>query len=173
MLGVLNDHNFCERSPPTDGDTTDDVDVDPPSTCHGTSNNNDELDRLLAEATTRREEDSCGEDVCMLQLNNAYHEMECGPVMIGGEVSLSNSRYNDIDESPLTSPSTPPSQAMAVKVEEVEEEVELKPIQTAPVAKPVKKAKRKELSEKEKYYRLDNQSQFTCSARISLEIQLF
>ncbi|XP_016998246.2 uncharacterized protein [Drosophila takahashii] len=137
MLGVLNDHNFGERSPPN-GDTTDDMD-DATSPCHRSSNhnkdgNNDELDRLLAEATMRKDAESGGgggggdEDVCMLHL----HEMECGPVMIGGEVSLSNSRYNDFDES-------------VVKTEELEQ---------PPVVKTMKKRhQRKVLSEKDKYYR--------------------
>ncbi|KAH8342238.1 hypothetical protein KR059_010172 [Drosophila kikkawai] len=129
MLGVLNDHNFCERSPPNAGDATDDVD-DSPSTQHNNNNNNnDELNRLLAEATARKEADSGGEDMCLLE------EMECGPVMIGGEVSLSNSRYNQFDDSPPSTPSSPSTQ---------------KP---KPMAKTAKKAKRKGLSAKDKYYK--------------------
>ncbi|KAH8235483.1 hypothetical protein KR032_001405, partial [Drosophila birchii] len=141
MLGVLNDHNFCERSPKTEYDATDDVDDDePPSTDQEESRkNNDELNNLLAEAITRKEVDSGGEDI-----SNAYHEMdemECGPVMIGGEVSLSNSRYNDLDESlpSSTAPSTPSSPPKKMKQKSM--------------AKQVKYPKRKRLSEKEKYYK--------------------
>ncbi|KAH8280751.1 hypothetical protein KR054_009233 [Drosophila jambulina] len=148
MLGVLNDHNFCERSPPFEGDaaTADDVDEPPPPPTttyqNDKKNNNDELNKLLAEATTRKEVDSGGED--MLEVSNDYQEMdemECGPVMIGGEVSLSNSRYNDSDDSlPSTPPSTPSPE---------------KPRKQQPqsTGKTAKKGKRKELTEKEKYYK--------------------
>ncbi|KAH8244593.1 hypothetical protein KR038_001575, partial [Drosophila bunnanda] len=139
MLGVLNDHNFCERSPPNDGgDSIDDVD-DPPPADENKNHNNDELNKLLVEATTRNEVDSASEDI-----SKAYHdidEMECGPVMIGGEVSLSNNRYNDLYESleipQLSSPSPSPPKEIKRKL----------------IGKTVKKPKRKELSEKEKYYK--------------------
>ncbi|KAH8366939.1 hypothetical protein KR200_005371 [Drosophila serrata] len=139
MLGVLNDHNFCERSPPNEGgDTTDDAD-DPPST-YENNNNNDELNKLLAEATTQHEVDRGSEDI-----SNAYHgadEMECGLVMIGGEVSLSNNHYNDFYES-LESPQlSSPSPSLSSS----------KQMEQKPMRKIVKKPKRK-LSAKDKYYK--------------------
>ncbi|EDV46688.1 uncharacterized protein LOC6550307 [Drosophila erecta] len=147
MLGVLNDHNFGERSPPNEGDT-DDMDESKTSPCHRVSNsstkdhvhsNNDELDRLLAEATARKDAaGGDGEDVCMLNNTNC-HEMECGPVMVGGEVSLSNSRYNDFEEATL--PTT-----TVVKSEKLEK-------QSQQADKLLRKHHRKVLSEKEKYYR--------------------
>ncbi|XP_039500657.1 uncharacterized protein LOC120457282 [Drosophila santomea] len=149
MLGVLNDHNFGERSPPNDGDT-DDLDESNTSPCHRSSNssnkdhvhsNNDELNRLLAEAAAHKDAaggDGDCEDVCMLS-NTSCHEMECGPVMIGGEVSLSNSRYNDFEEATL--PAT-----TVVKTEKLEK-------QSQQADKLLRKHHRKVLSEKEKYYR--------------------
>ncbi|XP_016937059.2 uncharacterized protein [Drosophila suzukii] len=153
MLGVLNDHNFGERSPPNEGGgDTDDMD-ESASPCHRSNSNkdshipsnNDELDRLLAEATMRKDAESSGgggEDVCMLQLGSTTcHEVECGPVMIGGEVSLSNSRYNDFEESAM--PAT-----TVVKTEQLEQQ------QSDPaVAKMARKRRCKVLSEKDKYYR--------------------
>ncbi|EDX18377.1 uncharacterized protein LOC6726437 [Drosophila simulans] len=147
MLGVLNDHNFGERSPPN-GCEADDMDESNTSPCHGNSgpsnkdhvhSNNDELDRLLAEATARKDAAvGDGEDVCMLS-NTSCQEMECGPVMIGGEVSLSNSRYNDFEEATVPT-------ATVVKSE--------KPEEPSPQArKLLRKHHRKGLSEKEKYYR--------------------
>ncbi|XP_016976980.1 uncharacterized protein LOC108042969 [Drosophila rhopaloa] len=150
MLGVLNDHNFGERSPPNEGDT-DDMD-DSALPCHRSNSstqaniahgNNDELDRLLAEATMRKDAgggcEDASEDVCM----TTCHEMECGPVMIGGEVSLSNSRYNDFDETSTSTTLPTP----VVKTEKLEQ-------QSEPVAKtPRKRLQRKVLSEKDKYYR--------------------
>ncbi|XP_017110801.1 uncharacterized protein LOC108134848 [Drosophila elegans] len=169
MLGVLNDHNFGERSPPNEGDTTDDMDDSAAaSPCHRSRaniasiaqhSNNDELDRLLAEATMRKDAgegggggggvggcgdcENAGEDVCM---TTTCHEMECGPVMIGGEVSLSNSRYNDgFDES-----STATTTTTVVKTEKLEQQPP-----SELVAKTVRKRhhQRKVLSEKDKYYR--------------------
>ncbi|XP_017050349.1 uncharacterized protein LOC108094317 [Drosophila ficusphila] len=149
MLGVMNDHNFGERSPPNEntGGEAEEMEENA-SPCQGNSSNkedpvhsnNEELDRLLAEAAMRKDSvgggGEPGEEVC------TYHEMEWGPVMVGGEVSLSNSRYNDFDDS--TSPTT--TTTTVVKSEQPEQPSE-------PVAKIARKRHRKVLSEKDKYYR--------------------
>ncbi|XP_016949539.1 uncharacterized protein LOC108024200 [Drosophila biarmipes] len=149
MLGVLNDHNFGERSPPNEaGGDTDDMD-ESASPCHRSNSNkdshipsnNDELDRLLAEATMRKDAGGGdGEDESMLQLGSTTcHEVECGPVMIGGEVSLSNSRYNDFEEAAMPATSV-------VKTEQLEQH-------QSEATKVGRKRRRKVLSEKDKYYR--------------------
>lgn len=140
MLGVLNDHNFGERSPPNGNDTDDLDDADDEHQHQGNQENNEELNRLLAAASTSPVHEPPEEEFCMI--THEMDEVECGPVMIGGEVSLSNSRYNDIDASSQSELLVQP-QAEPVKVES----------HRRFVSKPKKKRLRKGLSEKEKYYR--------------------
>ncbi|EDW86356.1 uncharacterized protein Dwil_GK15536 [Drosophila willistoni] len=114
MLGVLNDHSFGE--PPTaatpplkaselelEATAVEEVNKHEAveyneieaSSCMG----NEELDRLLAEATMpENDTETMACDPIIPKLEE--DDVECGPVMIGGEISLSNSCYNNFYPSP-------------------------------------------------------------------------
>ncbi|XP_017088262.2 uncharacterized protein [Drosophila bipectinata] len=144
MLGVLNDHNFGERSPPVGNESDDLNDVDDYQQPHGGGGNNDELNKLLAEtqAPNKMSEEDYG----------IVDEVECGPVMIGGEVSLSNSHYNDLDSVPQTGSSFEP-QIVEVELVAPMNGDGQDPYRHRFVPKPKKKRFPKGLTEKEKYYR--------------------
>ncbi|XP_017064882.1 uncharacterized protein LOC108103768 [Drosophila eugracilis] len=145
MVGVLNDHNFGERSPPKDGggeaeaegegENDSEMDNSEQNNNNETNNvqsNNDELDRLMAEAAMKESSSDDDDDGGLLQMSDGtYQEIECGPVMVGGEVSLSNNQFSGFNSAPV---------------------IEHRGKQGMPHRRS-RKINLKRLSEKEKYYR--------------------
>ncbi|XP_068154419.1 uncharacterized protein [Drosophila tropicalis] len=153
MLGVLNDHSFGE--PPTattpplkafeaelEATAFEEVNKHEAaelreleaSSCMG----NEELDRLMAEATMpENDTETVSSDPIIPKLEE--DDVEYGPVMIGGEISLSNSCYNNL-LSPINGEISPGSGTGANGHHRHR-------------SPPIRKPMRRMLCEKQKYYR--------------------